>query len=413
MFMSMKKNFHRKIRNMLFVSHYRNRKYITLLTLLAILAFTGCRQNSFTVTGTIDGTGKGEYLLLREVKPGILEPVDSVIPAQNGSFTFRAETETPSFYVLSIGSNDFLTLLASPGEKIRITASRNNLASPSEVSGSEGTQIMTDFRNQQRQVVSELENLTKVYNDSILSTRLPMIMDSLDRKAAGIVADFREKAVTMLETNSSSMVSVYLLNQQVVPGLQLFDPAKDRQLYYRVDSILYSKYPESDLVLDLHNFVTGLRKSASLTGTSGGTIAVGDMLPDIALPGPEGDTVRLSSKRGRIVLVDFWAAWCPPCREENPNLVRAYDMYHYRGFDIYQVSLDQRKEDWTGAIMKDRLGRWAHVSDLKYRDSEVVKRFGLSEIPANYLIDREGRVIAVNLRGPMLLKKLEELFSQQ
>jgi len=413
MFTSMKKNFPRKIRNMLFVSHFKNRNYITLLTLLALLAFTGCRKNSFTVTGTIEGTGKGEYLLLREVKPGILEPVDSVIPGQNGSFTFRAQTETPSFYVLSIGSDDFLTLLASPGEKIRVAASRGNLASPSEVSGSEGTQVMADFRNQQQQVVSELENLTKVYNDSILSTRLPLIMDSLDRKAAGIVADFREKAVTLLEDNSSSMVSVYLLNQQVVPGLQLFDPAKDRQLYYMVDSILYAQYPESDLVLDLHNFVTGLRQSASLTGTSGGTITVGDMLPDIALPGPEGDTVRLSSKRGRIVLVDFWAAWCPPCREENPNLVRAYDMYHYRGFDIYQVSLDQRKEDWTGAIMKDRLGRWAHVSDLKYRDSEVVKRFGLSEIPANYLIDREGRVIAVNLRGPMLLKKLEELFSQQ
>jgi peroxiredoxin len=246
-----------------------------------------------------------------------------------------------------------------------------------------------------------------------MSTRLPLIMDSLDRKAAGIVADFREKAVTMLEANSNSMVSVYLLNQQVVPGLQLFDPAKDRQLYYMVDSLLYAHYPESDLVLDLHNFVTGLRKSAALTGTPGGTITVGDILPDIALPGPEGDTIRLSSKRGRIVLVDFWAAWCPPCREENPNLVRAYDMYHYRGFDIYQVSLDQRKEDWTGAIMKDRLGRWTHVSDLKYRDSEVVKRFGLSEIPANYLIDREGRVIAANLRGPMLLKKLEELFSQQ
>ena len=409
----MKKNFPRKIRNMLFVSHCKNRNYITLLTLLALLVFTGCRQNNFTVTGTIEGTGKGEYLLLREVKPGILEPVDSVIPGQNGSFTLRAQTETPSFYVLSIGSDDFLTLLASPGEKIRITASRNNLASPSEVSGSEGTKVMADFRNQQQQVVSELENLTKVYNDSILSTRLPLIMDSLDRKAAGIVADFREKAVTMLEANSSSMVSVYLLNQQVVPGLQLFDPVKDRHLYYRVDSVLYAKYPESDLVLDLHNFVTGLRKSASLTSTSGGTITVGDMLPDIALPGPEGDTVRLSSKRGRIVLVDFWAAWCPPCREENPNLVRAYDMYHYRGFDIYQVSLDQRMEDWTGAIRKDRLGRWAHVSDLKYRDSEVVKRFGLSEIPANYLIDREGRVIAVNLRGPMLLKKLEELFSQQ
>ena len=409
----MKSIFHRKIRNRFYVSPVTGLKYIPFLAVLAVFAFTGCRKNSFTITGTIEGAGKGEHLLLREVKPGVLEPVDSVIPDKNGSFVFRAETLTPSFFMLSMGSDDYLTLLAAPGEKIRVTASRRSLASPSEVSGSEGTAIMVDFRNQQQRVVSELEKLTKVYNDSILSMRLPLIMDSLDRKAADIVAGFREKAVTMLEDNSSSMVSVYLLNQQVVPGLQLFDPAKDQKIYYRVDSLLYAQYPESDLVLDLHNFVSGLRQSASLTGISGSTPGVGDMLPDIALPDPDGDTISLSSKRGRIVLVDFWAAWCPPCREENPDLVKLYDMYHYRGFDIYQVSLDQRKEDWTGAIRNDRLGRWVHVSDLKYRDSEVVKRFGLSEIPANYLIDREGRVIAVNLRGPMLSKKLEELFSQQ
>jgi len=409
----MKNIFCRKIINSVCLSHSKGLKYIPFFAALAVFAFTGCRKNSFTITGTIEGAGKGEYLLLREVKPGILEPVDSVIPGQSGSFVFRTETQTPSFFVLSMGTDDFLTLLAAPGEKIRVMASRYSLASPSEVSGSAGTEIMVDFRNQQQQVVSELENLTKVYNDSILSLRLPLIMDSLDRKAADIVAGFREKAVTLLEENSSSMVSVYLLNQQVVPGLQLFDPVKDQQIYYRVDSLLYAQYPESDLVLDLHNFVSGLRKSASLTGTFGDTIGVGDMLPDIALPDPDGDTINLSSKRGRIVLVDFWAAWCPPCREENPNLVQLYDMYHYRGFDIYQVSLDQRKEDWTGAIRNDRLGRWAQVSDLKYRDSEVVRSFGLSEIPANYLIDREGRVIAVNLRGPMLRKKLEELFSQQ
>ena len=409
----MKNFFYRKIRKVFYVTHDKYLKFVSFFAILAVLSFTGCRKNSFTITGTIEGAGKGEHLLLREVKPGVLVPVDSVVPEQNGSFAFRAETQTPSFFVLSMGSDDFLTLLAAPGEKIRVRASRLSLASPAEVSGSEGTQVMVDFRNQQQQVVRELENLTKVYNDSILSMRLPLIMDSLDRKAAGIVEKFREKAVTILDDNSSSMVSVYLLNQQVVPGLQLFDPANDQRLYFRVDSLLYAQYPEFDLVLDLHNFVSGLRQSTSMTGISGDAITVGDILPDIALPDPDGDTISLSSKRGRIVLVDFWAAWCPPCREENPELVSLYDMYHYRGFDIYQVSLDQRREDWTGAIRNDRLGRWAHVSDLKYRDSEVVKRFGLSEIPANYLIDREGRVIAVNLRGPMLRKKLEELFSQQ
>jgi hypothetical protein len=90
-----------------------------------------------------------------------------------------------------------------------------------------------------------------------------------------------------------------------------------------------------------------------------------------------------------------------------------YDMYHNRGFDIFQVSLDIRKDDWTEAIRKDRLGRWKHVSDLKYSDSEAIKTFGLTGVPYNFLIDRNGRVIAANLRGEMLQKKLEELFSQK
>jgi peroxiredoxin len=399
---------------MLYILHiFCLKNFLFILLFLSVIFITGCRKNSVTVTGSITGMGAGKYLLLREVKPGVLEPVDSVIPGQDGNFTFRTETEWPSFYMLSAGTDDFLTILASPGEKIKVTAARNSLSSPFSVTGSKGTGVMNDFRKEQQVVIKELESLTKVYNDSILSKKLPLIMDSLDRRAADIVAGFREKAVTMLDDNGSSMVSIYLLNQQIVPGLQLFDPAKDPQIYYKVDSLLYEQYPESDLVLDLHNFVSGLRKSVSINSIAGGTIREGELLPDLTLPDPEGDTISLSSKRGRIVLVDFWAAWCPPCREENPNLVKLYDMYHYRGFDIFQVSLDQRKEDWTGAIRNDRLGRWTHVSDLKYRDSEVVKRFGLTEIPANFLIDREGRVIASNLRGPMLQKKLEELFSQQ
>lgn len=385
---------------------------VVILLYMAILN-AGCVRKGFTVSGHIEGAGNGEYILLREVKPNLLEPVDSVIPSRDGRFEFRSETSFPSFFLLSMGSDNFLTLMVNPGDKIKITASADSLSSPSMVTGSEATNTMLRFRREHDLVISELERLTKAYNDSIGSHRLPLIMDSLDRKASGIVADFREKAMKYLEENSGSMVSIFLLNQQVVPGLQLFDPAKEPALFYRADSLLYALYPESDLVLDLHSFVAGLKRSASVGSESGGGIGEGDLLPDIALPGPGGDTITLSSMRGSIVLVDFWAAWCPPCREENPNLVRMYDTYHYRGFDIFQVSLDIRKEDWTEAIRKDRLGRWKHVSDLRYRDSEVVKRFGLTEIPYNYLIDRDGRVIAINLRGEMLREKLEELLSRQ
>ena len=398
---------------MFYVIPYNMGKKVILMLFCASVLISGCKRGSFSISGTIDGAGDGEYLLLKEVKPGILEPVDSVVPGKDGRFSFRSETGWPAFFMLSMDDDDFLTMLIAPGEKIEVKAARNSMARPSSVTGSEGTSVILGFRKDQDEVVAGLKKLTDTYNDSIDSPRRPLLMDSLDRRAADIVAGFRARALTLLNENRSSMIPVYLLNQHVVPGLELFEPAKNPELFYSVDSTLYALYPESDLVLDLHSFVAGLRKSVSVGRQAGEPPVPGELLPDIVLPDPDGDTLSLSSLRGRVVLVDFWAAWCPPCREENPNLVRLYDMYHWKGFDIFQVSLDLRKEDWLEAIRNDRLGRWKHVSDLRYRDSEVVKQFGLTEIPASFLIDREGRVTAVNLRGDELQKKLEELLAAQ
>lgn len=397
----------------MFNIHVVTGRKIILLLALILIGITGCRRNSFSVSGRIEGAEAGEYLLLREVRPGLLEPVDSVVPGKDGHFSFRSETEWPAFYMLSLDDTDFLTLLISPGEKIEVQASRNSMSRPVSVKGSEGTEVILGFRKDHDEVIAELKHLTDTYNDSIDSPRLPLLMDSLDRRAADVVAAFRERALALVSENKSSMVPVYLLNQQVVPGLQLFDAAKNPEVFYSVDSALYALYPESDLVLDLHTFVANLRNSVAVGRREGEPPVIGDLLPEIALPGPAGDTLRLSSLRGNVVLVDFWAAWCPPCREENPNLVNLYDMYHWKGFDIFQVSLDLRKEEWLEAIRNDRLGRWKHVSDLRYRDSEVVKRFGLTEIPASFLIDREGRVIATNLRGDDLAKKLGEVLTAQ
>jgi peroxiredoxin len=139
--------------------------------------------------------------------------------------------------------------------------------------------------------------------------------------------------------------------------------------------------------------------------------AIGQLAPEINLPTPNGDTVKLSSLRGKYVLVDFWAKWCGPCRHENPNVVRAYHKFKSKGFEIYSVSLDRSKDDWLKAIKEDGLD-WTHVSDLKYWNSIAARDYNISSIPFSILLDKDGKIIAKNLRGAALDQKLTEVLGK-
>ncbi|HTF81371.1 MAG TPA: TlpA disulfide reductase family protein [Cytophagales bacterium] len=140
-------------------------------------------------------------------------------------------------------------------------------------------------------------------------------------------------------------------------------------------------------------------------------ISVGDEVPNIVLKDTLNRDLSLTSLRGKVVLIDFWASWCGPCRAENPNVVRVYNKYKDKGFTVFGVSLDQNREKWLGAIKSDGLA-WSHVSDLKGWASEGAKLYGVKSIPQTFLIDKEGKVIAKNLRGEMLEQKLKEIFNE-
>ena len=135
---------------------------------------------------------------------------------------------------------------------------------------------------------------------------------------------------------------------------------------------------------------------------------VGSVAPDIALNDTTGKAVALSSLRGNYVLVDFWASWCGPCRAENPNVVRMYNKFKDKGFTIYSVSLDRTKGEWERAIRNDNLP-WTHVSDLKFWQSTAAQQYGVQAIPATFLLDKDGKIIAKNLRGDALEAKLDEV----
>lgn len=137
-------------------------------------------------------------------------------------------------------------------------------------------------------------------------------------------------------------------------------------------------------------------------------LPVGSMAPEIRQNTPEGGTFALSELRGKVVLIDFWASWCRPCRMENPNVKRVYEKYHSKGFEILGVSLDRAQDAWIMAIQQDELP-WKHVSDLGFWNNAAAQEYGVSSIPFTVLVDREGKIIDKGLRGDQLEGKLAEL----
>lgn len=138
------------------------------------------------------------------------------------------------------------------------------------------------------------------------------------------------------------------------------------------------------------------------------SVLPGNMAKDFELPDTTGNPVKLSSRFGQVLLIDFWASWCPPCRAENPNLVRVYQKYHNKGFDIFAVSLDRKKESWLKGIQNDKL-TWTHVSDLSYWNNPAAALYGIRAIPSNVLLDASGMIIARNLSSDELEIKLAEI----
>jgi len=382
-----------------------------LLYLFAIMILAGCQDNSVWISGTLTDPVEGNYLYLDELMSDNVKSVDSVIISENGTFSFKREIKSQAFYLLKINDRNFLTMLLAPGEKINFSSHYDSLNNPISISGSKGTQLMNEYNSKLRNTISKLSGLSNIYRENIDNPQLPAVIESLDSTAQTYLDEINSFTKSYIDNNLTSLVSLIALYQQVAPNVYVLNPSKDYQYYLKVDSVLSLMYPDYEPVTTLHEQVKQLiQGTADPKETKAAPTRQGSEAPEIILPSPAGDTITLSSTRGSVVLLDFWASWCAPCRQENPNLVRAYNQYHRKGFQIYQVSLDKTREAWIKGIEDDQLGKWIHVSDIQFWNSKAVQLYKIESIPSNFLLDKEGRIIATNLRGEALQAQLAELF---
>jgi len=367
------------------------------------------RSGKFTVEGTLDNaSGKTVYLKELTTNKGLL-PIDSVQPGEKGHFELHGITDMPRFYSLNTSPKNYITLLVKPGDDIYITADADNFQDGYKVKGSNESELIRRVVEKQNAAIDRINKLGQVYRDSVDSPNILEIKKELDSTYRQIIKEHKEFTINFINEHPASFASLMALYQRIAPRSYVLNPQSDFKYFSKVDSNLIALYPESEAVKSLHDYVTDVREQMNNQSKIKKSLDIGSVAPEISLPDPHGDTLSLSSLRGKYVLLDFWASWCSPCRHENPNLVANYKKYHDKGFEIFQVSLDKSKESWEKAIQDDHLD-WYHVSDLNYWHSVVVPLYNIQGIPANFLLDKDGKIIAKNLRGDELGKKLAQLF---
>lgn len=374
-----------------------------LLVLIPALILFSCKDSNkggFTVSGTISDAA-GQQLVLNGYSSAETVHLDTVVLDETGAYEFSASASNPELYGLQLGEQQAqLLFIADSLDAIIINADGNDYRGSYTIEGSEHSTLLKQLYDQLDAEYLKIDELNRQY----ISKQGTVDQDSLNRAVGmefqNIVNNHKKFSKKFIDDNLSSPAIVLALYQQFGPNAPVFSLNDDRDYFEKVQTSLSQLYPNSSLVIGIQQT---LESNPPVPG-------IGKYAPDIKLPNPEGKEIALSSFRGQYVLLDFWAAWCRPCRLENPTVVKNYNKYKKDKFTIFQVSLDKEKEDWVKAIKDDGLEDWTHVSDLKYWQSEAAELYGVRGIPANFLIDPEGKIVAINLRGPDLGLKLSEIF---
>ncbi|MGM0620156.1 MAG: thioredoxin-like domain-containing protein [Bacteroidota bacterium] len=374
---------------------------------VAGILLAGCAkdENRFTVSGKVSHA-EGETIYFEKLLVSSTQPLDSVKIDKDGEFEFKGTTNTPSYYLLKLNDNKFITLLIDSLDEVIVTADAVNFERDYHVEGSTGSvqvKELTDHLNSTQKKLDSLQSLHNLYKGN---PDYPAMRTQWEEEARKIREEQVEFSTQFVNDNPFSMASVLALYQKF--GQQNY-VINDLQTMRVAASALNSIYPESEHVKALYQNTVQLLKDDQSARLQQLIQEQGENSPEIILPTPEGEEIALSSLRGKVVLLQFWSALNRDSRILNEALAEAYNKYKNKGFEIYQVSVDDNRIEWVDAIDQDGL-TWINVGDME-GSNQAVRNYNVQTVPYNYLLNEEGEIIAKDLKGQALDRALSRLLN--
>lgn len=376
---------------------------IVLVFMYTAISCNSAGGNGYKIEGVLKNTAKEKVLL---EKMGLLKMtvIDTAVSNDRGEFILDGVADEKGFYRIRLESNPQIFWIMLLDNKNSYKADLNPM-SPIEakISGSKEQDEFYNFMNniqKKQQELNALNNKQMGFAQSGMQDSLAVTVNQLNKNADDLKASIANTA----KSGDNIFLSLFALMSL---GIDQFPDIHDALI-----ARFAKELPKSSYTTELTSIkaqIAEQQKAQQSKENAAQSTAVGAQAPEIDLPTPAGKNIKLSSLRGKYVLIDFWASWCGPCRRENPSVVAAYNKYKSKGFTVYSVSLDKTKDAWVKAIEADGLTWENHVSDLQFWNSVAAAAYGVQGIPAQFLLDKEGKIIARDLRGEALDAKLAEV----